>query len=314
MYIYIEFFQYVARPQKPLELAKLNPSSQFRHYDSSRGSEVSMEVHKLQPTSNHSRVSTTVHNNHNLETNSLRPVSPILQDCSQGDATERLLQSTGNEETNNQQSTINPARASAQPNHVGQCSRLANSSSHESSSTMNGGAAVSHTSNSTSPRPPVNNAPTYQRSSRIKSIFKQTRSCLHAFIYNIRKLTRETVWLMEILSFVVSLVALAVIIAILATHQDKSLPQWPTLISINSLVSIFTSILKAAMLLPVAEGISELKWIWFLAPRPLSDMDRFDTASRGPLGAFKFFRNYHNLLALLGAMIIILTLAIDPFT
>lgn len=37
--------------------------------------------------------------------------------------------------------------------------------------------------------------------------------------------------------------------------------------------------------LPAAEGISQLKWYWFNEPQPLIDLDRFDTASRGPWGS-----------------------------
>lgn len=69
------------------------------------------------------------------------------------------------------------------------------------------------------------------------------------------------------------------------------------------------------MPMPVAEGISELKWVWFAKPRLLSDMDEFDLASRGPRGSFRFiFRLPQNKLACLGAMITLLSLGLDPFT
>jgi uncharacterized PurR-regulated membrane protein YhhQ (DUF165 family) len=61
-------------------------------------------------------------------------------------------------------------------------------------------------------------------------------------------------WIAEILGYMLALVALAAIVITLALHSNKPLPRWPSLILINSLVAIFTSILKAAMLLPVAEG------------------------------------------------------------
>ena len=63
------------------------------------------------------------------------------------------------------------------------------------------------------------------------------------------------VWVVEITSLVVASAALAAIIILLAVHQDRPLPQWPRLISINSLIAIFTAILKAAIILPVAEGM-----------------------------------------------------------
>jgi hypothetical protein len=65
---------------------------------------------------------------------------------------------------------------------------------------------------------------------------------------------RRHPWIVEVLSYIFALVALAAIVITLALHNNKPLPRWPSLISINSLVSIFTAILKAAMLLPVAEG------------------------------------------------------------
>lgn len=34
-----------------------------------------------------------------------------------------------------------------------------------------------------------------------------------------------------------------------------------------------------------ALGISELKWSWFRNPRSLMDLDKMDSASRGPWGA-----------------------------
>ena len=112
-----------------------------------------------------------------------------------------------------------------------------------------------------------------------------------------------------------ALVALVAIIVTLKTQDRKPLPKWPSLITINSLVSVFTAILKASMIMPIAEGIGELKWLWFSQPRLLNDMDHFDEASRGPEGSLKLlFRAPKALLPCLGALITICALAIDPFT
>lgn len=61
-------------------------------------------------------------------------------------------------------------------------------------------------------------------------------------------------WLTEILAYFVSLIALAAIIITLATHDGHPLPDWPFRISINALISVFAVILKATMMIPVAEG------------------------------------------------------------
>jgi hypothetical protein len=61
-------------------------------------------------------------------------------------------------------------------------------------------------------------------------------------------------WLPEITSLALACVAFAAIVVTLAIHQGRPLPQWPHLISINSLIAIFNAIFKAALAMPVAEG------------------------------------------------------------
>jgi hypothetical protein len=40
--------------------------------------------------------------------------------------------------------------------------------------------------------------------------------------------------------------------------------------------------------MPVGEGISQLKFLWFRKNRTLADLENFDNASRGPWGSFLF--------------------------
>ncbi|KAL8846811.1 MAG: hypothetical protein Q9221_008119 [Calogaya cf. arnoldii] len=62
------------------------------------------------------------------------------------------------------------------------------------------------------------------------------------------------------------------------------------------------------MLYCAAEAISQSKWIWFYRqPQRLSDVELYDQASRGPWGALAMD------LSSLAAIIIIYSLAIDPF-
>ena len=65
----------------------------------------------------------------------------------------------------------------------------------------------------------------------------------------------EDRWIFEVTCCLFALCNLLAIITILAVHQEKSLPHWPYVISINSLVSIFTTLMKAAMMLVVSAGI-----------------------------------------------------------
>ena len=112
-------------------------------------------------------------------------------------------------------------------------------------------------------------------------------------------------WLPEIISLLLALLALLAIIILLALRKDKPLPNWPSLLNINSLVAIFSSMLKAALLFPIAECINELKWLWFANHQPVSDFDRFDSASRGPWGALKLLLKHpSDYLTSLGAAFI----------
>ena len=61
-------------------------------------------------------------------------------------------------------------------------------------------------------------------------------------------------WLLEILSFFIAALALIAIIVTLAVHQEGPLPQWPYSISVNALIAVFTTVFKACLLMPVAEG------------------------------------------------------------
>lgn len=58
-----------------------------------------------------------------------------------------------------------------------------------------------------------------------------------------------------------------------------------------------------------------MKWIWFASPRPLGDIDRYEAAGRSPWGAFKLLcKRSADTITSIGAIITILSLAIDPFS
>ncbi|KAF2088718.1 hypothetical protein K490DRAFT_55353 [Saccharata proteae CBS 121410] len=121
-------------------------------------------------------------------------------------------------------------------------------------------------------------------------------------------------WLFELSSWVLSAIFLAVIIAVLATCDNKPLPEWPFSITLNTFLSVFASLMKACMVIPLTEGISQLKWLWFNKAGKLKDIQTFDEASRGTWGSVKLLvstRGVH--LAKLGAVLTVVALAADPF-
>jgi len=92
------------------------------------------------------------------------------------------------------------------------------------------------------------------------------------------------VWWLELLSCLIVIGMLFAVVGTLSPHQGKPLPQWPYNLSINTVISIYFIVIKAAMLLVLSEGLGQLKWNWFEQARPLNQLNQYDSASRGPWG------------------------------
>jgi hypothetical protein len=61
-------------------------------------------------------------------------------------------------------------------------------------------------------------------------------------------------WTAEICSCLFALISLLALVTTLLVHQDRPLPKWPSLITINALVSIFTSVFRSGIAMALAEG------------------------------------------------------------
>lgn len=69
-------------------------------------------------------------------------------------------------------------------------------------------------------------------------------------------------WWQEIVSLVFSIACTAAMVIVLIEFDGKVLSSWAWYISPNAVVSILSTGSKAAMILPVGECISQLKWIY----------------------------------------------------
>jgi hypothetical protein len=61
-------------------------------------------------------------------------------------------------------------------------------------------------------------------------------------------------WTAETCSCMVSILSLAGLVTILLAHQEKPLPQWPQLVTINSIISLFSMVMRACVGVVLAEG------------------------------------------------------------
>ncbi|KAI4125525.1 MAG: hypothetical protein LQ347_005352 [Umbilicaria vellea] len=166
------------------------------------------------------------------------------------------------------------------------------------------------------------------------------RGSLHlapSFLRSLNNTVNEW-WLWELFGWLLSLLALTALIAFLAIHDNKAPPRWQPGITLNAIISVCAIVAQTAMMIPIAQGISQLKWQWFHHRQPLNTMQLFDDASRGPWGALRLLFSTRALLVYqrstmfdlvndrpkrltislrnlqsLGAVIAILALAIEPF-
>ena len=130
-------------------------------------------------------------------------------------------------------------------------------------------------------------------------------------------------WLAEILALLVSVLAFAMLIVILAHYNGQRQEEWPyNHFTVNSLVVLLTSLSRVALLLPVASCLAQAKWLYFSSGRGgvmhakrLSGLDEFDDASRGISGSLTLlFKTKRGSVGSLGAILMILVLGFDVFS
>lgn len=118
-------------------------------------------------------------------------------------------------------------------------------------------------------------------------------------------------WLFETLSLLVSMSCMTALIIIYVVIKNKPLAELGDLLSF---ANILGKVASAALIVPTTEALGQLKWNWFHESNAMYDFEIFDKATRGPLGAaMLLYRTKGRSLAALGAMLILLLLAIDSF-
>ncbi|KAK6863948.1 hypothetical protein PG995_000476 [Apiospora arundinis] len=131
-----------------------------------------------------------------------------------------------------------------------------------------------------------------------------------------RPWNKDGTWTIEIVTMFVSLAALAAIIGLIARYDKRALPEWPYRITLNTAIAVLATMSVTTLSISLQNGLSQMKWIRFKSSKtPLSDMETFDEASRGAVGAIKLLISRRGgLLGSVGALIAVLTLAFSPFS
>ncbi|KAF4831498.1 hypothetical protein CGCTS75_v005121 [Colletotrichum tropicale] len=86
-------------------------------------------------------------------------------------------------------------------------------------------------------------------------------------------------------------------------------------VTLNTIISILSVIVKAAVAFVLSECIARCKWILYARKdRLMIDFDRLDGAARGPLGSLRvLLRTKGASIAQFGAVLTLVAVALDPF-
>lgn len=128
-----------------------------------------------------------------------------------------------------------------------------------------------------------------------------------------RRFDRVGSWTWEVGGCALSLVSIALLVVFLTYIDGNKYANWERSISPNTIVSVISTVAKASMLVPISSCLSQLKWTSFHNPTPFYHMQVLDQASRGPVGALKSLWTVKPGLATIGAGLMILAVAFDPF-
>ncbi|KAI5815283.1 hypothetical protein BZA77DRAFT_316143 [Pyronema omphalodes] len=121
-------------------------------------------------------------------------------------------------------------------------------------------------------------------------------------------------FLTNLTSLLISASCLVIIATTLNFYTNSELPTWGEGIAIHSYTAWLSVLAKLALIIPLAECISQAKFRLFTqGRRKLSDLDLADAASRDSLGALGWlFRFRSGFLLHFGAALMVVSLAWDP--
>lgn len=124
----------------------------------------------------------------------------------------------------------------------------------------------------------------------------------------------DAAWLWQILAILGSGLSMVAIGILLAHYNDQPIFDWNG-VTLNAIIAVFSAMSKAMLAYTISENLGQAKWIWFSwQQRPLSDIDLIDGGSRGPLGSLRILgKPVARSFISMGAIIVILSAAIDPF-
>ncbi|KAF4816302.1 hypothetical protein CGCSCA5_v006645 [Colletotrichum siamense] len=97
-------------------------------------------------------------------------------------------------------------------------------------------------------------------------------------------------WWQELIWCAISLISVCALYILLRHYDNRKLPDWPSGLTLNTVIALLATVARSAFVIPVSEGLSQLKWLWYRKQRTLKDFQDFDAASRGPWGSLQLVK------------------------
>lgn len=96
-------------------------------------------------------------------------------------------------------------------------------------------------------------------------------------------------WAWEWMALVASFIAVVASAVILVMFDNRPIPEWSWQsngVSVNSILSLLSTLSRASLLVPIDECIGQLMWLRYaLREQKLADVKLYAEAARGPMGA-----------------------------
>jgi hypothetical protein len=101
---------------------------------------------------------------------------------------------------------------------------------------------------------------------------------------------------LEITGLAVSLIAILAIFGLLLKYNNKPVPGWTRKFSLNGVISLLSTVASLGIAQCAQHTVGQLKWVRFAkGEHKLYDIQSFDSASRGPKGAFRMLTRHPSL-------------------
>lgn len=112
-------------------------------------------------------------------------------------------------------------------------------------------------------------------------------------------------WIPELIGLTISVASFSTLISLFVVYQHQAVAQWPAKLSFATVVVILSRASQLAIAIPISSCLGQIGWIRYRGRkrRAALDVQRFDAATRGPLGIIRLLWTAPSFLVFLSFMI-----------